>query len=156
MGTIDILSNNTEKRLTMQQTKEESPSVLLFTQLHPTLCDPVSSSHEAPVCGSLQTEYWSEWAAMPSSRGSPQPRDRTQVCHIAGGFFYLLSHQGSPKEATDIHTVHNSWSQEKFFMFGFQINRLWFLSFNIHIIYFCVGKYFCIYMFLILLIGFSY
>ena len=87
MGTIDILSNNTEKRLTMQQTKEESPSVLLFTQLRPTLCDPVSSSHKAPVCGSLQAEYWSEWAAAPSSRGSPQPRDRTQVCHIAGGFF---------------------------------------------------------------------
>ena len=28
-----------------------------------------------------------EWVAMPSSRGSSQPRDRTQVSHIAGGFF---------------------------------------------------------------------
>ena len=28
-----------------------------------------------------------EWAPMPSSRGSFQPRDRTQVSHIAGGFF---------------------------------------------------------------------
>ena len=26
-----------------------------------------------------------EWVAMPSSRGSSRPRDRTQVSHIAGG-----------------------------------------------------------------------
>ena len=28
-----------------------------------------------------------EWVVFPSSRGSSQPRDRTQVSHIAGGFF---------------------------------------------------------------------
>ena len=28
-----------------------------------------------------------EWVAMPSSRGSSQLRDLTQVSHIAGGFF---------------------------------------------------------------------
>ena len=28
-----------------------------------------------------------EWAVFPFSRGSSQPRDRTQVSHIAGGFF---------------------------------------------------------------------
>ena len=28
-----------------------------------------------------------EWVAIPSSRGSSQPRDRTQVSHIVGGFF---------------------------------------------------------------------
>ena len=28
-----------------------------------------------------------EWVAMPSSRGSSQPRDQTQVSCIAGGFF---------------------------------------------------------------------
>ena len=28
-----------------------------------------------------------EWVAIPLSRGSSQPRDRTQVSHIAGGFF---------------------------------------------------------------------
>jgi len=27
-----------------------------------------------------------EWAAMPSSKGSSQPRDQTQVSCIAGGF----------------------------------------------------------------------
>ena len=28
-----------------------------------------------------------EWGTMPSSRGSSQPRDRTQVSHITSGFF---------------------------------------------------------------------
>ena len=30
-----------------------------------------------------------EWVAMASSRGSSQPRDRTQVSHMAGGFFIV-------------------------------------------------------------------
>ena len=38
-----------------------------------------------------------EWVALPSSKGSFQPRDRTQVSHIAGGFFYQLSYQESPR-----------------------------------------------------------
>jgi len=40
-----------------------------------------------------------ECVAMPSSRGSSQPRDQTQVSHIAGGFFIdsLQSHQRSPR-----------------------------------------------------------
>ena len=38
-----------------------------------------------------------EWVAFPFSRGSLQPRDQTQVSHIAGGFFYQLSHKGSPQ-----------------------------------------------------------
>ena len=36
-----------------------------------------------------------ECVAMPSSMESSQPRDRTQVSHSAGGFFYHLSHQES-------------------------------------------------------------
>ena len=34
--------------------------------------------------------------AMPSSRGSSQPRDRTQVSHIAGGFFAIWANKESP------------------------------------------------------------
>ena len=30
-------------------------------------------------------------------QGSSQPRDQTQVSHIAGGFFTQLSHKGSPR-----------------------------------------------------------
>ena len=40
------------------------------------------------------------WVAIPFSRGSFQPRDRTGVSCTAGRRFYRLSHQGSPKEAS--------------------------------------------------------
>jgi len=39
-----------------------------------------------PFMGILQARIL-EWVAMPSSRGSSQPRDQTQVSHIAGRFF---------------------------------------------------------------------
>jgi len=38
------------------------------------------------VHGILQARIL-EWVAVPFSRGSSQPRDQTQVSHIAGGFF---------------------------------------------------------------------
>ena len=38
------------------------------------------------VHGILQARIL-EWVAMPSSRGSSQPRDQTQASHIAGGLF---------------------------------------------------------------------
>ena len=38
-----------------------------------------------------------EWVAMPSSRGSSQPRDWMQVFHIAGGFFIV----GATREAQE-------------------------------------------------------
>ena len=37
-----------------------------------------------------------EWVAISFSRGSSQPRNRTQVYCIVGRCFYRLSHQGSP------------------------------------------------------------
>ena len=47
-----------------------------------TLCDPVDYT----VHGILQARIL-EWVAFPFSRESSQPRDQTQVSHIAGGFF---------------------------------------------------------------------
>ena len=44
------------------------------------------NSPGSSVLGVQQTRIL-EWVAMSSSRGSPQCRDRTQVSHIAGGFF---------------------------------------------------------------------
>ena len=54
-------------------------------------CDlPGSSVH-----GILQARIL-EWVAMPSSKGSSWPRDRTHVFRIAGRFFTQLCHLGSP------------------------------------------------------------
>ena len=51
-------------------------------QLRPTLCDHMDYT----VHGILQDRKL-EWVAFLLSRGSSQPRDQTQVSHIAGGFF---------------------------------------------------------------------
>ena len=51
-------------------------------QLCPTLCHPMDYT----VHGLLQARIL-EWVAFPFSRGSSQPRDRTQVSRVAGGFF---------------------------------------------------------------------
>ena len=51
-------------------------------QSRPTLCDPMDYT----VHGILQARIL-EWVAFPFSRGSSQPRDRTQVSRIAGRFF---------------------------------------------------------------------
>ena len=45
-----------------------------------TLCNPMDCVH-----GILQARIL-EWVAFPFSRGSSQPRDRTQVSHISGLF----------------------------------------------------------------------
>ena len=52
------------------------------TQSCPALCDPM----DYIVHGILQARIL-EWVAFPFSRGSSQPRDRTQVSRIAGRFF---------------------------------------------------------------------
>ena len=46
------------------------------------LCDPMDYT----LHGILQARIL-EWVAFPFSRGSSQPRDQTQVSHVAGRFF---------------------------------------------------------------------
>ena len=60
-------------------------------QLCPTLCHPPGSS----VCGILQARIL-EWVAMPFSRGSSRPRDRTRISCIGRWILYRLTHLGSP------------------------------------------------------------
>ena len=59
------------------------------------LCDPLY--HNLPgssVHGILQARIL-EWVAISFSRGSSQPRDQTQVSHIAGGFFIIWPTRGA-------------------------------------------------------------
>ena len=44
---------------------------------------------QAPLSMGILQARILEWVTMPSTRGSSQPRDRTQVSCIAGGFFTL-------------------------------------------------------------------
>ena len=60
---------------------------VLLAQSCPTLCDPMDCSPQVPsVPGILQARIL-EWVTMLSSKGSSQPRDRTQVSYNAGRFF---------------------------------------------------------------------
>ena len=71
----------------MKESEEELKSLLMMkvkvAQSCPTLCD---SMDYTVVHGILQARIL-ERVAFPFSRGSSQPRDQTQVSHIAGRFF---------------------------------------------------------------------
>ena len=60
------------------------------TQSCPTLWDPTDRIPPgSSVRGILVQPRMLEWVAMPSSRGSSRPRDRTQVSCVAGRFFAI-------------------------------------------------------------------
>ena len=44
-------------------------------------------ARQAPLSMGIVQARILEWVAMPSFRGSSQPRDQSQVSSIAGGFF---------------------------------------------------------------------
>ena len=65
------------------------PVLCLVAQLCGTLCNFMDCSPPgSPVHGNLQTRML-EWVTMPPSRGSSQPRDKTQVSHIVGIVFTI-------------------------------------------------------------------
>ena len=72
-------------------------SALLKCSVTSNSVTPWTITHQAPLSlGSLQARTL-EWVAMPSSRGSSQPRDRTQVSHLAGRFFTHWANQGGSR-----------------------------------------------------------
>ena len=48
-----------------------------------TLCDPMDDSSSGSSVHWILQARIPEWVAMPSSRGSSQPRDQTQVSYIS-------------------------------------------------------------------------
>ena len=72
------------KSVTQQVMKNKNLKSKFGRFYDPMDCSPPGLS----VHGILQARIL-EWVAIPSSRGSSQPRDWTQVSHIAGGFFTI-------------------------------------------------------------------
>ena len=88
---------------------------VLVAQLCLTLWDPVDCRPPGPsVHGILQARIL-EWVAISFSRGSFWLRDRIQVSHIVGRFFYCLSHQRSSgmgrKKSFELYTSFPSSSR---------------------------------------------
>ena len=73
----------------LRQSGEEKVKV---AQSCPTLCDPMDYT----VHGVLQARIL--WGAFPFSRGSSQPRDRTHVSRIVGGFFTSWATREAPRD----------------------------------------------------------
>ena len=77
-----------------------------------TLCNPMDCSPPgSSVHGILQARIL-EWVAISFSRGSSQPRDRTQVSHIAGRHFNLWATSEAlvNPEQNDSHNIQKALS----------------------------------------------
>ena len=61
----------------------------LVPQLCPTPCDPMDYNPPGSSVHGDSPSKNTDWAAKFSSMRSSQPRDWTQVSHIAGGFFTI-------------------------------------------------------------------
>ena len=61
----------------------------LVTQSYHTFCDTMDCSPPGSSVHGILRAGILEWVAMSSSMASSQPRERTQVFHITGGFFTI-------------------------------------------------------------------
>ena len=91
-------------------------SEVKVAQLCPALCDPI----DCTVHGILQARVL-EWVAIPFSRESSQPRDRTQVSHFAGRFFTSWA----TREAQRRKEMKMRWGKKKQLCKGVFILSCW-------------------------------
>ena len=88
---------------------------MLSSQSCPSLCHLMDCSLPgSSVHGILQARIL-EWIVMPFSRGSSQPRDRTQVSHITGGFFTVWATREEQEYWSGFSSVQ-SFSCVRFFV----------------------------------------
>ena len=64
-------------------------AMCLVVQSCLTLCDPMNCSPSGSLVHGLFQAWILEWVAISFSRGSSQPRDRTQVSHTVGRCFTI-------------------------------------------------------------------
>ena len=85
---------------------------------------PWTLAHLAPLSVGILQARILEWVAMPSSRGSSQPRDRifiSSVSYIGRRVLYHYSHLGSPLVA---HTNLKLYSEENSWKGGSMLTKL--------------------------------
>ena len=71
-------------------TLAENLQYLSFVLSHDTcFTAPWTAACQAPLPLGILQAWTLHWVAMPSSRGSSQPRDQIEVSRIAGGFFTI-------------------------------------------------------------------
>ena len=67
---------------------------------HVGLCDPTDCSRPGSYVHGISQARVLEWGAISSSRESSQPRDRTHVSSIAGGFFTVWATREAPRKGS--------------------------------------------------------
>ena len=92
------------KLYTLSSFPQWSRMKVKVTHLCPTLCDSIDYT----VHGILQARIL-EW--VPFSRGSSQPRGRTQVSPIAGGFFTSWATREASSRNGNILQIYSTTSQ---------------------------------------------
>ena len=86
---VGTVSRQTKQIPDAQQSQSTETVRAKSLQSCPALCDPMDWNPASSVHGILQARIL-EWVAIPFSRGSSQPRDRTRVScsfYITGRFF---------------------------------------------------------------------
>ena len=79
------------------------PDLLLCVLSHSVMSNsatPWTVACQASVSMGMLQARTQEWVAMPSSRGSSQPRDQTQVSRIAGRFFTIWASREAHSEVS--------------------------------------------------------
>ena len=90
-----IISSSIQKAIFIDSKAEAQNLSKLFVVVIQSLSGvwlsvtPWTVAHQVPLSMGILQARILEWIAMPSSRGSSQPRDHTQVSHIAGRFFTI-------------------------------------------------------------------
>ena len=87
--------------------------------------------HGPPLSMGILQARILQWVSMPLSRGSSQPRDRTQVSHIASGFFTSWAMREAPKIYLYIY-IYIFWSSMQLYLYIYSI-YVW-IYFNIYLL----------------------
>ena len=77
-------------------TEEPGRLQSVCAQSCPTLCNLMDHNPPVSSVNGIFLARILEWIAMPSSRGSSQPRDQTHIFCIASGSFYCLATREAP------------------------------------------------------------
>ena len=95
------------KELTKRQTQHLPDFTLKWSEscsVFAIFCNPMNYR----IHGILQARIL-EWIVVPFSRGSSQPRDQTQVSHIAGRFFTSWATRGASWEQKSVCLLLKWW-----------------------------------------------
>ena len=93
---------------------------------------PWTVAHQAPLCMGIFQARTLEWVPMLFSRGSSQPRDRTQVSHIAGRFLTIWATREALLTSVRYQKNHNTLTR-----------KIWMYN-NYNLIFFSLTKETCI------------